>query len=89
MVEGQVVSCSPLSKTIWGGINISLKKSLFVTWVDSGLPKIFDYITSQLHTKYMIQDSFREYNPSLSLLEVPLDGSFPRGPFVMLESTMV
>lgn len=32
----------------------------------------------------MIQDSFREYNPSLSLLEDPLDGSFPRGPFVML-----
>lgn len=31
----------------------------------------------------MIQDSFREYNPSLNLLEVPLDGSF-RGPFVML-----
>lgn len=32
----------------------------------------------------MIQDSFREYNPTPSLLGAPLDGSFPRGPFVML-----
>lgn len=32
----------------------------------------------------MIQDLFREYNPTLSLLGAPLDGSFPRGPFVML-----
>ena len=52
MVERQVVSYSPLSKTIWGGINISLEKSLFVTWVDSELPRIFDYLTSQLHQIY-------------------------------------